>query len=123
MRRICLLVLLCGCHAHQVASDKTTLASPPKQPQVSSERPVRTTPGSMLDPSAMKQIQNKLNEKGVHVAVSGQLDEATQKALIQFQKQHHTAATGMPDYDTLRELGLDPKNIYLGGTDRQSKHL
>ena len=31
------------------------------------------------------------------------------------------AKTGMPDFDTLRRLGLDPKKIYLGGTARASR--
>jgi hypothetical protein len=117
MRRIVLVsFLLAGCHAHQVAEHRETMASKDTQPQVSSERPVRTTPGSMLDATSVKQIQSKL-----HIAETGELDDQTQAALKAFQKKQNQPQTGLPDYDTLRRLGLDPKKIYLGGTERQRK--
>src|SRR5207302_8308405 len=108
------------CHAHQVQGKQTTLETPPKEPQVSSARPVRTTPGGMLDPAAMKKVQSALNRRGVKAPESGQLDDETQAALRRFQAREQMAPTGMPDYDTLRKLGLDPKAIYLGGTARAS---
>ena len=100
-------LLMAGCHAHQVAQRHDTMASVHNQPQVASERPVRTTPGSMLDKTSMKKIQGKL-----HVQQSGELDDATQAALKKFQKQQSQPETGLPDFDTLRRLGLDPKDIY-----------
>jgi hypothetical protein len=112
------LLMLAACHAHQVQGKQTTLETPPKEPQVSSERPVRTTPGGMLDPKSMRQLQGALNRHGVHTVDSGQIDEETQASLRKFQAREKMAATGMPDYDTLRKLGLDPKAIYLGGTKR-----
>ena len=101
--------LLAGCHAHQVASDRETLAKPGAGKTVSSStgKPVGTTPGALLDPSAMKKIQAKL-----HVSETGQLDDKTQAALRRFQKQQGQPDTGLPDYDTLRRLGLDPHSIY-----------
>ena len=119
MKWISLLALLAGCHAHQVASDHETLKSPPKTKQVSSERPVRTTPGAMLDLKAMREIQRALTHHGEPVGESGQLDRETQAALERFQRKQAQPATGIPDYDTLRRLGLDPKKIYLGGTARR----
>ncbi len=116
-----LLVVVAGCHAHTVQGKQTTMETPPKEPQVSSERPVRTTPGGMLDPQAMKKVQEALDKHGVQTPSSGQLDDATQAALRRFQGREHMAKTGMPDYDTLRRLGLDPKQIYLGGTARASR--
>jgi peptidoglycan hydrolase-like protein with peptidoglycan-binding domain len=123
MRRILWLPLLLvtACHAHHVQQKQTTLEAPPKQPQVSSERPVRTTPGGMLDAESMKQIQTALARHGVKTPVSGELDEETQAALRRFQAKENMAKTGMADYDTLRRLGLDPKAIYLGGTARASR--
>jgi hypothetical protein len=114
------LIVVAGCHAHTVQGKQTTLETPPKEPQVSSARPVRTTPGGMLDPRAMRQIQAALDKHGVKAPSSGELDEETQAALRRFQAREHVAKTGMPDYDTLRRLGLDPKTIYLGGTARAS---
>lgn len=112
-----------GCHAHTVQSKQTTLETPPKEPQVASERPVRTTPGGMLDPKAMHEVQAALGRHGEKAPSSGQLDEETQAALRRFQGKEQIAKTGMPDFDTLRRLGLDPKKIDLGGTARaSSKH-
>ncbi|HZS36014.1 MAG TPA: peptidoglycan-binding domain-containing protein [Polyangia bacterium] len=121
MRRTIALtaVLLAGCHAHHVANDRQTMKSPPKQEEVSSARPVRTTPGGMLDPQSMRKLQAALARHGESVEQSGQLDDATQAALRKFQRKQHQPATGLPDYDTLRRLGLDPKDIYLGGTHRR----
>ena len=115
-----LLMLVAGCHAHQVAGKQTTLETPPNEPQVSSQRPVRTTPGGMLDPKSMHAIQSALDKHGIQAPQSGELDEQTQAALRRFQAREHMAKTGMPDYDTLRRLGLDPRTIYLGGTARAS---
>src|SRR4051794_11237309 len=121
MRRIgwIALMMLGGCHAHQIAQKQDTMASAPKGEQVRSARPVRTTPGSMLDKNAMSKLQEALNRHGQHVKVSGTLDDETQAALKRFQKSQDQPATGLPDYDTLHRLGLDPKAIYLGGTYRR----
>ncbi|HEX6835359.1 MAG TPA: peptidoglycan-binding domain-containing protein [Polyangia bacterium] len=131
MRRVLLcipLVALAACHAHTTAAqrgqEQTQMEKPPDTKQVQSERPVRTTPGGMLDPQSMKQIQSKLTHKGFKTPESGQLDEETQAALRKFQAHEHIASTGLPDYGTLRRLGLDPHKIYLGGTERrdEAKH-
>ena len=131
MRRALLsipLVLMMGaCHAHTTAAQngkedaKQTLEKPPDTKQVASARPVRTTPGGMLDPTSMKKIQAKLSSKGFAVAQSGQLDDATEAALRKFQSHERIASTGLPDFDTLRRLGLDPKDVYLGGTKRRDQ--
>ncbi len=120
------LVALAACHAHTTAAQNgkeqaQTMEKPPETPQVSSQRPVRTTPGAMLDPDHIKRIQSKLSAKGYHVSESGQLDEQTEAALRKFQAHEHIASTGLPDYDTLRRLGLDPKTVYLEGTQRRDE--
>jgi peptidoglycan hydrolase-like protein with peptidoglycan-binding domain len=120
-RYLPLLWMLTACHAHQVQGKQTTLETPPKEPQVASARPVRTTPGGMLDPKSMKEIQAALSRHGVKTPSSGELDEQTQAALRRFQAKEKMAKTGMPDYDTLHRLGLDPKAIYLGGAARASR--
>jgi len=119
-RTVVVIALLMGCHAHQTQGKQQSLATPPATRQVSSERPVRTTPGGMLDQKAIGKIQAALAHHGVKVASSGVLDQPTQAALRRFQKRQGIARTGLPDYDTLRRLGLDPKTIYLGGTARAS---
>jgi peptidoglycan hydrolase-like protein with peptidoglycan-binding domain len=130
MRRVWWIPLVAlvgaGCHAHTTAAQagkesQQNLEKPPETKQVSSERPVRTTPGGMLDDKSVKQLQSALDRKGYKTSRSGVLDEETQAALRKFQKSEHVAPTGLPDYDTLRRLGLDPKKIYLGGTERRTE--
>jgi peptidoglycan hydrolase-like protein with peptidoglycan-binding domain len=116
------LLLVAGCHAHEVQNKQTTLEAPPQEPQVESARPVRTTPGGMLDPKSMHQIQAALSRHGVSAPSSGQMDDETQAAIRKFQKKQHIAETGMPDFGTLRQLGLDPKSIYVGGAKRASRN-
>lgn len=123
MRRIAITMFLLsgvvGCHAHTTAQDKAQLESPPDTKQVSSARPVRTTPGGMLDPVAMHKLQHALASHGEKVQQTGLLDEQTQAAIRAFQKHQSQPATGLPDYDTLKRLGLDAQDIYLGGTKRR----
>jgi len=122
-----------GCHAHQVAgnhrpesaaSAKSAQAHPTKEApdkraaakqsrQVSSARPVRTTPEGFLNAERVRKIQSALSKRGPRVAETGQMDSATQAALVAFQKKNAQPATGFPDFDTLKRLGLEPQQIYL----------
>jgi hypothetical protein len=120
LARLSLLSLALGaCHTRHVARDGQSMGGPPRQEEVRSERPVRTTPGGMLDGLAMRKIQRALSAKGERVGETGKLDRPTQAALRRFQRSQDQPATGMPDYDTVRRLGLDVKDIYLGGTHRR----
>jgi peptidoglycan hydrolase-like protein with peptidoglycan-binding domain len=129
MRRLVLwipLVALAGCHAHTTAAQSgkesaQNLEKPPESKQVSSERPVRTTPGGMLDDKSVKELQSALDKRGFKTSDSGELDKDTEEALRRFQKSEHVAQTGLPDFDTVRRLGLDPKKLYLGGTERRDE--
>ncbi|MCU1281886.1 MAG: Peptidoglycan-binding domain 1 protein [bacterium] len=134
MRRAALLgsigllpLMMVGCHAHTTAAasgkekQAQTMEKPPETPQVGSARPVRTTPGGMLDSKSIKQLQGALRRKGFAVAETGQLDESTEAAIRKFQARERIAATGLPDFDTVRRLGLDPKAMYLGGTQRRNE--
>src|SRR3954454_17397676 len=107
MRRALLIPIvvvgLAACHAHQTAAqngksgEKQAMEKPPETPQVSSARPVRTTPGGMLDPKSMKELQAALGRKGFKVSESGQLDQETQAAIRKFQAHERIASTGLPD--------------------------
>jgi peptidoglycan hydrolase-like protein with peptidoglycan-binding domain len=67
----------------------------------------------------MRKIQAALAGKGERVSQTGKLDAATQAALKRFQTSQNQPATGFPDFDTLKRLGLDAKELYLGGAARQ----
>src|SRR4051794_291010 len=86
--------LFCACHTHQLARDDRSGASSnqskpdsnateqvPSQPQVASDRPVRTTPNSMLGGDALRKVQSALNRHGESVKETGQLDASTESAL------------------------------------------
>lgn len=116
------LVALAACHAHTTAGNRgAQKEAPPAEKQVSSPRPVRTTPNAMLDDKSMREIQKALAAHGVSVEQTGKMDAQTEQALRTFQGREHTAKTGLPDYDTLRHLGLNPKSIYIGGTERKTE--
>ncbi len=64
----------------------------------------------------VRKIQSALSRKGQRVDATGEMDAATQAALREFQKKNAQPATGFPDFDTLKRLGLEPKQIYLSPT-------
>jgi len=68
----------------------------------------------MVEPGAMKKIQEKLADTDLlkRDDVSGKLDEPTRRALRRFQDGKDLPATGVPDDETVRKLGLDPKDVF-----------
>jgi hypothetical protein len=78
------------------------------------EVPIASSPAGLLDPGAAKQIQEKLEDKGVlhEDHPSGELDGPTREALSRFQRDSNLPATGVPDDATVRKLGLDPEKIF-----------
>jgi len=100
------------------AKTEAKKAAPNQKPkatkQISSERPVRTTPAAFFDAAAVRKIQAALSSHGQPVKESGELDGDTHAALVRFQKANAQPATGFPDFDTLKRLGLKPEEVYLG---------
>jgi hypothetical protein len=116
MRRLLLLaILFAGCfHARETQSttaNKESTDEQDKGKQVAAPRPVGTTPSSILHAGAMNDLQGKLG-----VPRSGELDDRTRKALEKFQREHDLAATGLPDIETVRTLGLDPDDVFRTGS-------
>jgi hypothetical protein len=46
---------------------------------------------------------------------TGALDRATVEALRKFQADRSLAKTGFPDRETVRQLGLEPKEVLSAG--------
>jgi hypothetical protein len=71
--------------------------------------PLATSPAGLLEPGAVKRIQERLHERGFlpEDARSGKLDDRTRKALRELQKKNSLPATGTPDDLTLQKLGLN----------------
>ena len=74
-----------------------------------------------LEPGSKNQLQSdqgpatddkKKGEKIEQVAENNTLDTKTQLALQQYQKSQGLPETGLPDYETLRRLGLKPEEVF-----------
>ncbi len=122
MRRgIAIALLLAGCHAHTTQGRNQAQPEAPPGEEQKTARPVRTTPHAMLDAQAMRRVQEALARHGERVEATGELDAQTERALRAFQRREDMPPTGLPDYDTLDKLGLDAKQIFLGGTARKTR--
>jgi len=136
---LCLLVtawLACG-HTHQ-ATDKPQTDSEPSQPKPSSGEehrksagnssrparhptsspetapPIASSPAGLLREDAIARIQDRLKAKGYlqHTEASGKLDGVMEEALRAFQRDCNLPATGIPDDETVRQLGLPASQIF-----------
>lgn len=78
--------------------------------------PVPASPEALLGPREIAEVQRALAERGLlRGHAEGQLDAPTAAALQRFQRQEGLAATGFPDRDTVRRLGIDPEQAYRRG--------
>jgi peptidoglycan hydrolase-like protein with peptidoglycan-binding domain len=74
---------------------------------------VPASPEALLAEGAIGRIQRSLAGRGLlGKHVDGELDPPTSAALRKFQQSEGLAATGFPDRETLRRLGIDPEEAY-----------
>jgi len=73
--------------------------------------PVSTSPGGLLAPGADDKIRDKLASAGF--AAEG---KSSKEALRRFQRANDLPATGIPDHETVKKLGLDPDQIFRAAT-------
>jgi hypothetical protein len=103
-------------HARRSASARSSgpVSDDKKKGDQPSEVPLSTSPAGQLEDGAVKKIQARLAGLGFldEGDETGQLDERTEAALRKFQKSRDLAATGTPDQETVRKLGLDPGQIF-----------
>ncbi|MDP3231513.1 MAG: peptidoglycan-binding domain-containing protein [Myxococcales bacterium] len=135
MKRVVLLSLAClvGCaHATKTAAvakkdPEAKSAAPkngeskegePKKPAaVRDEMSTSATTKAMFKPDGLKVMQKALQDKKVEaIEVTGKFDTQTQEALRVFQKAQTLPDTGLPDFETLRRLGLEPDDVYQPST-------
>lgn len=89
----------------EIDSDKPRPASTGEQRKAI---PVAARPEGLLKPGAEQKIRNKLSEGGL-------IEEgktSTEAVLRRFQASHDLPATGMPDHETIRKLGLNPDDVF-----------
>jgi len=86
-------------------TDEST-KSPPAHPH---KMPVVESPNDLLAPGGEAEIRKKLVE-------GGYLDDSGAKSLEgglrKFQAAKDLPATGVPDHETVRRLGLDPNEVF-----------
>jgi hypothetical protein len=101
-------------HAARSETKSETKSEAADKQSAGSEIPVSTSPAGQLEEGAVKKIQDRLAAEDFikEDQKSGQLDERTTEGLRKFQKSRDLAATGTPDQETVRKLGLDPKQIF-----------
>ena len=68
------------------------------------------------DKETIKQVQQKLSEKGHKVQADGIMGPKTQQALKAFQEKNQLEATGELDPETLAELGVEGASSSTGGS-------
>jgi Putative peptidoglycan binding domain len=93
--------------------DDISAEAPGKTIRSENGPPLATSPGGLLKPEAIKELQEKLVAHGqlAEADQSGKLDGPTHKALREFQSANNMPATGMPDDLTIQKLGLKPDQL------------
>ena len=109
-----ILILAIGCAHGDEASTTGRNAEPPSDsaPRATAPRspPLAASPSELLDPRSQETISRALKTKGV-VERDDVRGEQLGAALRKFQEGQGLAATGYPDDQTLRRLGVDPKDV------------
>lgn len=79
---------------------------------------VPATPEGLIGADAVREVQRALAHRGLLGAHrEGDLDVPTSAAVKKFQEQQGLAATGMPDRETLRALGVSAERAYGTASD------
>lgn len=125
-----------GCaHAKTTDRDKTTSATPdekdtdrpasssgtraraPARHRDPSAVPVASSAHDLLQPGAEQQIRDKLAARGfMDAPADGARPQSLRAPLQRFQDANDLPATGTPDAETLRKLGLDPDAVFRKAT-------
>jgi hypothetical protein len=71
--------------------------------------PLASHAGDLLRPGAEEQIRHQLAAQGY---LSSDAEDPLADGLKKFQAKHGLPATGLPDHETVRQLGLDPAKIF-----------
>jgi hypothetical protein len=78
--------------------------------------PVATSPKALLAPGADDEIRERLEAEGFLAADAKPSDAAMREGLRRFQRAKDLPATGTPDHETVKRLGLDPDKTFRQGT-------
>jgi peptidoglycan hydrolase-like protein with peptidoglycan-binding domain len=107
-----------GGAAPQASAAQADGGAAPKNDEASGRSEAITTSkttNDMFKEEGIKKLQRALATKQKAVAglqESGKLDTKTQDALRAFQKEQQLPDTGLPDYESIRRLGVKPEEVY-----------
>jgi hypothetical protein len=74
---------------------------------------VAASPEALLGRDTVTKVQRALGQRGLLTQhQQGELDAPTREAVRRFQQQQGLATTGMPDRETLRDLGINAEEAY-----------
>ena len=75
--------------------------------------PVATSVSGLMKPGADDKIRDKLTHEGLMKKdADGESHDSMRAALKRFQEDHNFPATGTPDVQTVRALGLHPDDVF-----------
>jgi hypothetical protein len=77
--------------------------------------PLATAPAGLLAPGAEEKIRDRLVAEGFLADDAKRSDAAMSEGLRRFQRARDLPATGVPDDKTVKDLGLDPGEIFRHG--------
>jgi hypothetical protein len=78
------------------------------------------SPVGLRKPGGTERLEVALNKAGFLQESSGANEGDLRQAVIRFQAKHDLAKTGFADHETLRRLGLNPKDIDMSQMPRNS---
>lgn len=106
------LLALSGCHATVEAKQHRMPSATRLTPKADPGRPqLAVSPAQTLTPQAVAKLAQALEAKGQWSGQGEPSREQLAVALKSFQKEEKLAATGYPDTETLRRLGLTPDDL------------
>lgn len=85
-----------------------------ERPENPKAAPIASSPEGLLQPGAVPSIHEKLKAAGYLADSEAKeaLDGPTRNAIRAFQRDRSLPATGLPDDETVRKLGLEPRAIF-----------
>ena len=127
MRQLLALFLCLGLASAVACSHAETVAPPnaPNPPDAPSRLPspkavtpqtdpghpeLASSPAQLMAPGSADAIAAALRKRGL-LAPDDNTSKGMETALRAFQQSQGLAATGFPDHETLRKLGIDPKKV------------
>jgi hypothetical protein len=88
-------------------------AAPTGEKRKASPTPLATEPLGLLRPGAEQEIREKLSAGGF---LKENANGSMQAGIRRFQAEHDLPATGVPDHETVRRLGLNPDELFRKAT-------